>query len=88
MKGIDQEDERDRESAARAAGWGHGALVSIVIVYALLLGFSPAVKLQWASHLMIADMLVLALMWSCLFGHAAAALLYMRDRQLASREPG
>jgi uncharacterized membrane protein YidH (DUF202 family) len=75
-----QEDERDREIAARAAGWGHCALVSIVVGYALLLGFSPAERLQWASHWMIANLLVLALMGSWLSVHAATAVQYWRDR--------
>lgn len=79
-KGEVQEDERDREIAARAAGWGHYALVSIVVGYALLLGFSPAQELQWASHWMIANLLLLALMCSCLSGYAATAIQYWRDR--------
>jgi hypothetical protein len=87
-KGTIQEDERDREIAAYAARWGHGTLVSIVIGYALLLGLSPAVRLQWASHMMIANMLVLAVMCSCLAGYVAAALHYLGDRRLAMQEQG
>lgn len=79
-KGKVEEDERDREIAARAAGWGRYALVFCVVGYALLLGFSPAQKLQWASHFLIANMLVLALMWGWLVECVAGLVMYVRDR--------
>lgn len=80
-KGEVQEDERDREIARLAGGWGRGALVACVVGIAVMLAFSPAERLQWASHLMIANLLVFALMWSCLFEYAAAAVAYWRDRR-------
>ncbi len=80
-KGEVQEDERDREIARLAGGWGRGALVVCVVGIAVMLTFSPADRLQWASHLMIANLLVLALMWSCLFEYAAAAVAYWRGRR-------
>ena len=80
-KGAVEEDERDREIARQAAGWGRGALIVCVIGIALLLGFSRPQKLQWATHLMIANMLVQALMWGCLFEYAAVAVRYWRDRR-------
>ena len=40
-KGRVEEDERDREIAARAAGWGRGALVLCLVGIAVMLGFSP-----------------------------------------------
>src|SRR3546814_19321785 len=45
-----------------------------------MLGFSPAERLHWASHMMIANLLVLALMWGCLVEYAATAVVYWRDR--------
>jgi hypothetical protein len=80
-KGEVQEDERDREIARLAGGWGRGALVACVVGIAVMLAFSPAERLQWASHLMIANLLVFALMWSCLFEYAAAVVAYWRDRR-------
>ena len=79
-KGQVQEDERDREIANQARGWGRGALIACVIGLAVTLAFSPAWKLQWASHMMIANLLVLALMWGCLFEYAATAVAYWRER--------
>jgi uncharacterized membrane protein len=75
-----QEDERDRDIAARASGWGRGALVFCVIAIAVTLGVSPPQKLAWATPLTVAHMLVLALVWSSLFEYAAAAVQYWRDR--------
>ena len=78
-KGQVQEDERDREIARQASGWWRGALVVFVVGLAVMLGFSPAEKLRWASHMMIANLLVLALMWGCLVEYAATAVVYWRD---------
>jgi len=75
-----QEDERDREIARQASGWGRGAITVCVVGMAVMLAFSPADRLQWATHLMIANLLVFALMWGCLFEYAAAAVAYWRDR--------
>lgn len=80
-KGAVEEDERDRAIAARATGIGRVALTVCVIGLAAALGFSPAGKLQWASHFMIANLLVLAVMWGCLFEYAASAALHYRYRR-------
>ncbi|MCJ0826008.1 hypothetical protein MQC88_08570 [Luteimonas sp. 50] len=80
-KGAVEEDERDRAIAARAAAWGRGALVVAVIMLAVALGLSPASRLQWASHFMVANLLVLAVMWGCLFEYAAGAVLHWRARR-------
>ncbi len=80
-KGRVQEDERDREIEVRAAGWGRGALVFAVVGLAVLLGFSPVDRLQWATHFMIGNLLVLSLMASWLVEYAATAGLYWWDRR-------
>lgn len=80
-KGRVQEDERDREIDASAAGWGRAALVFCVVGIAVLLGFSPPARLQWATHFMVANLLVFALMWGWLVEYAATALMYFRDRR-------
>ena len=76
-----EEDERDREIAASGVAWGRGALVAIVIGIALLLGVSPAHKLRWASHFMVANLLVMALMWACLAEYIVVAVQYWQGRR-------
>ncbi|RZA28652.1 MAG: hypothetical protein EOP92_39020 [Lysobacteraceae bacterium] len=80
-KGAVQQDERDLEIEKQASGWGRSALVFVVIGLAVMLGFSPTDRLQWASHFMIANLLVFALMWGWLCEYAATVLLYWRDRR-------
>ena len=77
-----QEDERDREIEKRAAGWGRGALIACIVGLALMLAFSPAERLAWATHFMIANLLVFALMWGWLCEYVATALMYWKDRRL------
>lgn len=80
-KGRVQQDERDREIEKQAAGWGHGGLVFCIVGLAVMLGFSPAARLQWATPFMIANLLVFALMWGWLCEYAATVVLYWRDRR-------
>ncbi len=80
-KGRVQEDERDREIEKQAAGWGRGALTFCLVGLAVLLAFSPAERLAWATHFMIANLLVFALMWGWLCEYAATAVLYWKDRR-------
>ena len=80
-KGAVEEDERDRAIAARAAGMGRIALIVYVIGLAVTLGLSPAAKLQWASHFLVANLLVMAVMWGGLFEYAASAVLHWRARR-------
>jgi hypothetical protein len=80
-KGRVQEDERDREIERQAAGWGRGALTACMIGLAVMLAFSPTDRLTWATHFMIANLLVFALMWGWLCEYAATAVMYWRDRR-------
>ncbi|MBD9468492.1 hypothetical protein [Pseudoxanthomonas sp. PXM01] len=80
-KGRVQEDERDREIEKQAAGWGRGGLPFCLIGLAVMLAFSPAERLAWATHFMIANLLVFALMWGWLCEYAATAVMYWRDRR-------
>ena len=66
---------------ACAAGVGRIALIVYVIGLAVTLGLSPAAKLQWASHFLVANLLVLAVMWGGLFEYAASAVLHWRARR-------
>jgi len=80
-KGRVQEDERDRDIEKQAAGWGRGALIACIVGLALMLAFSPPDRLAWATHFMIANLLVFALMWGWLCEYFATAVLYWRDRR-------
>ncbi len=80
-KGKVLEDERDRDIAVRAAGWGRGALVFCVIGIAVMLGLTPADRLAWATPIMIAHLLVFALVWHCLVEYFVTAVSYWRDRR-------
>lgn len=78
-----QADERDRRIEAQASDWGRTALVFVVIGLAVLFGFSPAARLQWATHAMVANLLVFALLWGWLVEHVAMAWMYWQDRRQA-----
>lgn len=80
-KGEVEEDERDRRIAAQAVAWGRGALLFCIVGIAAMLTFSPPEKLRWATHLMIANMMVFALMWGWLCEYLATAVHYWRDRR-------
>lgn len=80
-KSAVEEDERDREIAAKASGWGRGALTVCVIGIAVMLAFSPARKLQWAAPSMVANLLVFALMWGWFVEYVATGVAYWRDRR-------
>ena len=76
-----QEDERDREIEREAAGWSRHAVTGMIVVLAVLLGISPADRLQWASLPMIANLLVLVLMVGCLVDNGASAVRHWLDRR-------
>lgn len=80
-KGKVLADERDREIAVRAAGWGRGATVVAVLGIAAMLGLSPAWKLQWATHIVIAHLLVFAMIWGSIAEYAVTAVSHWRDRR-------
>ena len=80
-KGKVLEDERDRDIAVRAAGWGRGALVFCVIGIAVTLGLTPAARLAWATPIVVAHLLVFALVWHGLVEYFVTAVSYWRDRR-------
>lgn len=80
-KGQVLEDERDREIEAMAAGWARGALVAVVVGFAVLLGFTPADRLAWATPVAMAHLLVSGLVWHTLVEYAATVAAYWRDRR-------
>ena len=82
-KGAVEENERDREIMVAAAGWGRGALIFCIIGIAVMLSFTPASRLDWATPLMIGNMLIFALMWGWLCEYVAMLIHYSSDRKEA-----
>ena len=80
-KGVVEEDERDREIMVQAAGWGRAALIFSIVGIAVMLGFTPATRLAWATPLMIGNLLVFALMWSWLCEYVATLIFYRNDKK-------
>ncbi len=76
-----QEDERDRQILVRSCQSAYYALVVGIVALALLFGFSPVDKLQWATPLMIANSLIFMLMASSLVSYLVAGVSYWRDRR-------
>lgn len=83
-KGLVEEDERDREIAVQAAGWGRAALIFSIVGVAVMLSFTPAARLAWATPLMLGNMLIFALMWGWLCEYVATLAYYMRDRRASA----
>lgn len=80
-KGQVLEDERDREIEGTAAGWARGALVAVVIGFAVLFGFTPVDRLAWATPIVIAHLLIFALVWHTLVEYSVTVIAYWRDRR-------
>jgi uncharacterized membrane-anchored protein YitT (DUF2179 family) len=85
FKGVVAEDERDREIGVHAAGWGRGALIFSIIGIAVTLSFTPVQRLEWATPLMIGNMLIFALMWGWLCEYVATLVFYWSDRKEAQQ---
>lgn len=83
-KGSVLADERDQRIEHVSAAWGRGATIAAIVGIALMLGFSPTERLQQFSYPMLAQMLMAALALGAWFDHAAAAVLYWRDRRAAA----
>lgn len=79
-RGRAQVDERDRLIAARACSWGRTALLVLLAVLAGTLGFSPTDRLQWATPVMLAHLLILAMMLAHWLELAVQAVSYWRER--------
>jgi hypothetical protein len=75
-----QQDERDREIESKANGWARASLSVFAIGIAVMLGFTPTERLAWAPPPMIAHLLVIGLIVSCLVDYAYTAIAYWRDR--------
>ncbi len=74
-------DERDRAIEACAASCASTSLGVYVIGLAVMLAFSSTDKLAWAPPPMIAHLLVIGLILSCVVEYGVTAVAYWRDRR-------
>ncbi len=79
-RGQTQVDERDRQIAAAACSLGRWTLVLLLGVLAVTLALSPAERLAWATPVMLAHLLILAMMLSHWIEIAAQLRGYWRER--------
>jgi len=75
------EDERDRQIAETASGWGRTASTVAVIALAVTLGFSPTQRLQTFSYPLIAHALMITIVAGAWVDYAVTAWLYWRERR-------
>lgn len=80
-RSLVQEDERDRAIEAAASHAARIALSVFAIGIAMLLGFSPPDHLAWAPPPLIAHLLVIGLVASCMVEYGYIALAYWRGRR-------
>lgn len=76
-------DERDHQIEQLSGQWGRAATTFAIVGVAVLLSFSPTERLQTLSYPWIGQLLIVALVFGAWVDHAAAAVLYWRDRRAA-----
>lgn len=81
-------DERDLAIAAIGNRVGYTALVVLLIVFLLMLGFAPRDWMQRFTHWLIANSLVSIIMLSCLAQYLAELTCYWRDHRLMLADQG
>lgn len=74
-------DERDRAIQARAASWARGGLVVFLIGVAVLTAFTPPARLAWASPMRVSNVMMAAVIASCLLEYLVTGVAYWRDRR-------
>ena len=82
-----KQDERDRAIAARAANAGYWALVAMIVVLLLILGFAPRHILAPLTHQVLAHVLIEILVAATLVQSAVQLIGYRRDALPAGEEP-
>ena len=75
------EDERDREIEVLAVVRARGVLLTLVIMLAVTLAFTPAAELAWATPLALAHLLVFGVVLQTLAEYAATVHAHWRDRR-------
>ncbi len=74
-------DERDIAIHAYANKVGYTALIVLLMVFLLLLGFAPRPSMQRFTHWLIANSLLTLIMLAGLAQYVAQLICYWRDRQ-------
>jgi hypothetical protein len=75
-------DERDRANAAFGDRVGYWALVSLLMVFLLALGFAPRDLMQRFTHWLIANSLLCLIMLASLVQYVAQLIRYAQERRL------
>jgi hypothetical protein len=75
-------DERDQANAAYGDRVGYWALVLLLIVFLLALGFAPRDLMQRFTHWLIANSLLCLIMLACLVQYVAQLARYASERRL------
>lgn len=78
-------DERDRAIDAQAQKVGYAALVILLLVFLLALGFAPKPVMARFTHWLIANTLLQLIMFAALAQYAAQLLGYARSAQQFER---
>lgn len=77
-------DERDRSNAAFGDRVGYWALLSLLIVFLLALGFAPRDLMQRFTHWLIANVLLCLIFCASLVQKVAQLARYDRERRLTA----
>lgn len=75
-------DERDQANAAYGDRVGYWALVLLLIVFLLILGFAPRDLMQRFTHWLIANSLLCLIMVACLVQYVAQLVRYAHERRM------
>lgn len=82
-----QRDERDRAIANLGTKAGYCALITLLIVFLLSLGFAPHDLMQRFTHWLIANILLTLIMLSCLVQYVAQLISYWLDMRNLRADP-
>jgi hypothetical protein len=80
-KGRVLEDERDREIEVLAVQRARGVLLTLALMLAVTLAFTPAERLAWATPVAIAHLIVFGVVVHTLVEYAATVHAHWRDRR-------
>jgi len=82
-----QRDERDIAISNFGTKAGYCALITLLVVFLLSLGFAPHELMQRFTHWLIANVLVTLIMLSCLVHYIAQLICYWMDMRHLRADP-